>query len=63
MKTVCLTLLALVCCSAVSGAEPTVPDPRQALAVLSGELHLKGLTRPVHVLRDRWGVAHIYAGN
>jgi penicillin amidase len=35
----------------------------QALAAVSGELHVKGLDRPVNVLRDRWGVAHIYAQN
>jgi len=35
----------------------------QALAAVSGELHVKGLDRAVNVLRDRWGVAHIYAQN
>jgi len=32
-----------------------------ALAVVSGTLRAKGLQQPVEVLRDRWGVAHIYA--
>jgi penicillin G amidase len=35
----------------------------QALATTSGTLHMKGLIAPVNVLRDRWGVAHIYAQN
>lgn len=35
----------------------------KALAVLSGKLPAKGLQQPVEVLRDRWGVAHIYAQN
>ena len=35
----------------------------QALAVVSGELQVRGLEHPVNVLRDRWGVAHIYAQN
>ncbi len=35
----------------------------KALAVVSGELHVKGLDHSVNVLRDRWGVAHIYAEN
>ena len=48
-------------CTAAAAAEPTVSDARQTLAALSGELHLKGLAQPVRVLRDRWGVAHIYA--
>ena len=34
---------------------------QKALAVVSGSLHMKGLEREVNVLRDRWGVAHIYA--
>ena len=36
---------------------------RQALAVVSGKLRVPGLRKPVRVLRDRWGVAHIYAQN
>jgi penicillin amidase len=35
----------------------------RALATVSGELKMSGLEHPVHVLRDRWGVAHIYAEN
>jgi penicillin G amidase len=34
-----------------------------ALSVTDGALHLPGLRQPVSVLRDRWGVAHIYAQN
>ncbi len=34
-----------------------------ALSVVRGTLRIQGLQRPVEVLRDRWGVAHIYAGN
>ena len=36
----------------------------QALGALSqttGRINLKGLQKPVRVLRDEWGVAHIYA--
>src|SRR5579863_8911866 len=36
---------------------------RKALAVVSGELRVPGLRQPVRVLRDKWGVAHIYAAN
>jgi penicillin amidase len=32
-----------------------------ALAVTQGKLKAPGLEQPVSVLRDRWGVAHIYA--
>src|SRR5512138_1788115 len=34
------------------------PKPRY-----EGSLRLSGLSAPVEVLRDRWGVPHIYAGN
>src|SRR5216683_5103381 len=34
-----------------------------ALSVVRGTLKVKGLRQPVNVLRDRWGVAHIYARN
>jgi penicillin amidase len=40
-----------------------VTAAHQALAVVSGQLRLQGLERPVNVLRDRWGVPHIYAEN
>ena len=36
---------------------------REALARISGELALPGLTANVEVIRDRWGVPHIYAQN
>src|SRR5271163_1626058 len=36
---------------------------RKALAAVSGELQVRGLHQPVQVLRDTWGVAHIYAKN
>jgi len=32
-------------------------------SMISGTLRLPGLKQPVDVLRDRWGVAHIYARN
>jgi len=40
-----------------------VKAAHKALAVVSGQLRMPGLERPVNVLRDRWGVAHIYAQN
>lgn len=40
-----------------------LPAATKALAVVSGRLHVKGLEARVDVLRDRWGVAHIYAQN
>ena len=34
-----------------------------ALAQVEGEVKVAGLKGPVEVLRDRWGVPHIYAQN
>lgn len=36
---------------------------RRPLAQKSGEIRLPGLHAPVEVIRDRWGVPHIYAQN
>jgi penicillin amidase len=36
-------------------------ESQQRLAQIEGRLRLAGLEQPVEVLRDRWGVAHIYA--
>jgi penicillin amidase len=36
---------------------------RTVLAQLEGELQIQGLKEPVEILRDRWGIAHIYARN
>src|SRR5580658_4655591 len=54
----------LLCTAAAASADPTaLASARQALAVVSGKLHMPGLHQPVRVLRDQWGVAHIYAQN
>ena len=34
---------------------------RAVLAQTSGRIELTGLSKPVEVIRDKWGVAHIYA--
>src|SRR5579862_1594269 len=50
--------------SALSQPPAAIADAaRQSLAVVSGHLKISGLRQPVRVLRDRWGVAHIYAQN
>jgi penicillin G amidase len=36
---------------------------RQSLAKIDGELNVAGLKEAVEVVRDRWGVPHIYAKN
>jgi penicillin amidase len=34
---------------------------RRPLPLLDGEIKLSGLTAPVEVIRDRWGIPHISA--
>ncbi len=59
-----ILLLLPICGSAqIAPAADLSAAARRALAVLSGELKAPGLQQPVEVLRDRWGVAHIYAQN
>src|SRR5439155_9553008 len=36
---------------------------KAAVSTIQGKLKVRGLQKPVNVLRDRWGVAHIYAQN
>ncbi|MBM3749951.1 MAG: penicillin acylase family protein [Acidimicrobiia bacterium] len=58
----------VVVLSIVPQAEQT-PDARlrelarASLATLDGEQALQGLRAPVEVIRDRWGIPHIYAQN
>ena len=46
-----------------SSAEMLLARARNVLAQIEGRLEVPGLTQPVEVLRDRWGIAHIYAQN
>ena len=56
------TLLLFACRAA--GREPTFEElARRSLAQIEGEIALPGLTAEVEVLRDRWGVPHVYAQN
>src|SRR5436190_1893803 len=36
---------------------------KSVLAQIEGEIKISGLKEPVEVLRDKWGVPHIYAKN
>jgi penicillin amidase len=44
-------------------AEELLTQSRAVLAQLEGQIAIPGLRQPVEVLRDRWGVPHIYAQN
>ena len=65
MKLLRALVLFIPLCVLAQPAQKTDLDTaaHKALAIVSGELRAKGLNRPVNVLRDRWGVAHIYAEN
>lgn len=56
--------LGLVVSSCTAGAGGSAPEPAQSrLAQTSGTLSVAGLTDEVRVVRDRWGIPHIYAKN
>jgi penicillin amidase len=68
MKTFVLllaTLLATVSATSAqdSNSEALNSRAHAALSQTSGNLKIEGLQKPVTVLRDKWGVAHIYAQN
>jgi penicillin G amidase len=65
MKNVCRLILLIPLCALAqtSQKEDLVRAAHKALAAVSGQLRMQGLKQPVDVLRDRWGVAHIYAQN
>ena len=47
--------------SAACGSQKAIAPPLTAQA--SGSLAVAGLSAPVRIVRDRWGVPHIYARN
>jgi penicillin amidase len=61
-----LTLCARAAVPPAHAAETPESLQQKATAVLAqleGEISVPGLKEPVEVLRDRWGIAHIYARN
>src|SRR6201984_951272 len=60
---VAIILTALCVCAVAEQKDDLSSAALKALAKVSGQLRIQGLDRPVNVLRDRWGMAHIYAQN
>ena len=63
-----IVVLLTVCAAAeIARADETadalLERSRAVLAQIEGQIDVPGLTRPVEVFRDRWGVPHIYAKN
>src|SRR4029077_5945431 len=65
MKVIPVLLVSISLCTPALADENTKLADRahKALAAVSGELRVPGLRKPVRVLRDKWGVAHIYRQN
>jgi penicillin amidase len=65
MFAIALALAAAAHAQSSAQSAPTNLDARAkaALAVIRGTLNVPGLQQTIHVQRDRWGVAHIYAQN
>lgn len=63
MRSLVLLVLSLSLVSPASGRNPEVMMDlaRNRLSALEGEIVVDGLEEPVEVIRDPWGVAHIYA--
>ena len=65
----CLTAAALLASAAGcgpddAGAPRSLAElARRSLAVIDGEQTVAGLKEPVEVIRDEWGVPHVYARN
>src|SRR5262245_47910044 len=54
-------LMSFSALSAAESADALLARAQRALAPLEGVLGIRGLEQPVEVLRDRWGIPHIYA--
>ena len=46
---------------AAETSESLLKKAQAVLAKLEGNIHVAGLKQPVEVLRDRWGISHVYA--
>ena len=67
-RTFAVALSALGFAAALAWPSAQAPSPlktmaRESLAKISGEITVPGLTGNVEVIRDTWGVPHIYAQN
>lgn len=56
-------LVIAVCGCAKAPSHGVAERAKYALSQIRGTIKVAGLEKPVNVLRDRWGVAHIYAEN
>ncbi|HEY7099635.1 MAG TPA: penicillin acylase family protein [Terriglobales bacterium] len=62
-KTVRLSILLLAITCVAQAPSDLESRAKASVSQISGTLKAVGLNAPVQVLRDQWGVAHIYAAN
>lgn len=58
-----LLVLAAAACGGESEAHDLEAMAQESLSQVEGELAIPGLQAPVEVIRDQWGIPHIYAQN
>ncbi|MBI3462126.1 MAG: penicillin acylase family protein [Planctomycetes bacterium] len=66
LSQLCVAAATIIMTTSASSAEPAMnllERSKSVLAQLDGQIAVPELTAPVEVLRDRWGVPHIYARN
>jgi penicillin amidase len=59
----CAAAFSLACTTSLEEQADLEAMARMSLAQIDGQINLPGLREEVEVLRDRWGVPHIYARN
>ncbi len=58
-----MLMVAIVGCSALSSPQSLEALANRSLSRIDGELEIPGLREQVEVIRDEWGIPHIYARN
>lgn len=61
LATITLVISLTACDEGPESAQSLRDEAARRLAQIEGTISLPGLDQPVEILRDRWGVAHIYA--
>ena len=67
-RKLCTFVMFVVCIVLLGASYAQTPSDlktlaRQSLAKIDGQLTVTGLQKPVEVIRDKWGIPHIYAHN
>src|SRR5262245_9175967 len=67
-RTLCTSFMFVVCMELLGAPDAQTSSDlktlaRQSLAKIDGRLIVSGLQKPVEVIRDKWGIPHIYAQN